>query len=207
MAILTCENASFSYDGRTVLEGVDSRAAFAQGARVRKDHARRRSQAQRDRLSAAADRDPARFPGQRAGGRAVGLPQLARGKTVLQRRGQAPRAGKPRAHGHRGHSGRRVSGALRRPAAARAARPRPVRDEEAAAARRACDGARPGGGGGDVQSHQARQPLRQHLRHHGHARRYATHILHLGHRQLFFGTAAEYRRSAIGRRFLGGGAI
>ena len=23
MAILTCENASFSYDGRTVLEGVD----------------------------------------------------------------------------------------------------------------------------------------------------------------------------------------
>ena len=37
--------------------------------------------------------------------------------------------------------------------------------------------------------------------------RYATHILHLGHRQFFFGTAAEYRRSAIGRRFLGGGAI
>ena len=37
--------------------------------------------------------------------------------------------------------------------------------------------------------------------------RYATHILHLGHRQLFFGTAAEYRRSAIGRRFLGGAAI
>ena len=37
--------------------------------------------------------------------------------------------------------------------------------------------------------------------------RYATHILHLGRRQLFFGTAAEYRRSAIGRRFLGGGAI
>ena len=37
--------------------------------------------------------------------------------------------------------------------------------------------------------------------------RYATHILHLGHRQLFFGTASEYRRSAIGRRFLGGSGI
>ena len=37
--------------------------------------------------------------------------------------------------------------------------------------------------------------------------RYATHILHLGRRQLFFGTAAEYRRSAIGRRFLGGSGI
>ena len=37
--------------------------------------------------------------------------------------------------------------------------------------------------------------------------RYATHILHLGRRQLFFGTAAEYRRSAIGRRFLGGNGL
>lgn len=37
--------------------------------------------------------------------------------------------------------------------------------------------------------------------------RYATHILHLGHRQLFFGKADEYRRSAIGRRFLGGSGI
>ena len=37
--------------------------------------------------------------------------------------------------------------------------------------------------------------------------RYATHILHLGHRQLFFGTAAEYRRSPLGRRFLGGSGI
>lgn len=37
--------------------------------------------------------------------------------------------------------------------------------------------------------------------------RYATHILHLGHRQLFFGTAAEYRESSLARRFLGGGRI
>ena len=37
--------------------------------------------------------------------------------------------------------------------------------------------------------------------------RYATHILHLGHRQLFFGTAADYRCSAIGRRFLGGSGL
>ena len=37
--------------------------------------------------------------------------------------------------------------------------------------------------------------------------RYATHILHLGHRQLFFGTAAEYKKSALGRRFLGGSGI
>ncbi|MBR2582619.1 MAG: metal ABC transporter ATP-binding protein [Oscillospiraceae bacterium] len=37
--------------------------------------------------------------------------------------------------------------------------------------------------------------------------RYATHILHLGRRQLFFGTAAEYRCSAIGRRFLGGSGL
>lgn len=34
--------------------------------------------------------------------------------------------------------------------------------------------------------------------------RYATHILHLGHRQLFFGTAAEYRESDLARRFVGG---
>ena len=37
--------------------------------------------------------------------------------------------------------------------------------------------------------------------------RYATHILHLGHRQLFFGTAAEYRESDLARRFLGGNRI
>lgn len=37
--------------------------------------------------------------------------------------------------------------------------------------------------------------------------RYATHILHLGHTQLFFGTAAEYRQSSLARRFLGGGQI
>jgi zinc transport system ATP-binding protein len=35
--------------------------------------------------------------------------------------------------------------------------------------------------------------------------RYATHILHLGNRQLFFGTVAEYRESDLARRFLGGG--
>lgn len=32
---------------------------------------------------------------------------------------------------------------------------------------------------------------------------YATHILHLGGEQLFFGTAREYRQSDAGRRFLG----
>lgn len=36
--------------------------------------------------------------------------------------------------------------------------------------------------------------------------RYATHILHLGHRQLFFGTGAEYKESDLARRFLGGRA-
>ena len=39
------------------------------------------------------------------------------------------------------------------------------------------------------------------------AARYATHILHLGQKQLFFGTAAEYRESALARRFLGGNRI
>ncbi len=33
--------------------------------------------------------------------------------------------------------------------------------------------------------------------------RYATHILHLGRRQLFFGTSAAYRESSLARRFLG----
>jgi len=37
--------------------------------------------------------------------------------------------------------------------------------------------------------------------------RYATHILHLGQRQLFFGTAADYRESDLARRFLGGNRI
>lgn len=37
--------------------------------------------------------------------------------------------------------------------------------------------------------------------------RYSTHILHLGHRQLFFGTAAEYKQSSLARRFLGGNRI
>ena len=37
--------------------------------------------------------------------------------------------------------------------------------------------------------------------------RYATHILHLGHKQLFFGSAAEYKESDLARRFLGGGRI
>ncbi|HQQ89194.1 MAG TPA: metal ABC transporter ATP-binding protein [Oscillospiraceae bacterium] len=34
----------------------------------------------------------------------------------------------------------------------------------------------------------------------------ASHILHLGNRQLFFGTAAEYIASDLGRRFVGGEA-
>lgn len=37
------------------------------------------------------------------------------------------------------------------------------------------------------------------------AARYATHILHLGHTQLFYGTTAEYKKSDMARRFLGGG--
>lgn len=37
------------------------------------------------------------------------------------------------------------------------------------------------------------------------ATRYATHILHLQHRPLFFGTAAEYVSSDAGKRFLEGG--
>ena len=39
------------------------------------------------------------------------------------------------------------------------------------------------------------------------AARYATHILHLGQKQLFFGTSAQYRESALARRFLGGNRI
>lgn len=34
--------------------------------------------------------------------------------------------------------------------------------------------------------------------------RYATHILHLGHSQLFFGTTEQYRESDLARRFVGG---
>lgn len=37
--------------------------------------------------------------------------------------------------------------------------------------------------------------------------RYATHILHLGHGQLFFGTVEEYRKSDHVRRLLGGGTL
>ena len=37
--------------------------------------------------------------------------------------------------------------------------------------------------------------------------RYATHILHLGHTQLFFGSAAEYKESSLARRFLGGNRL
>ncbi len=37
--------------------------------------------------------------------------------------------------------------------------------------------------------------------------RYATHILHLGHKQLYFGTAGAYRESAQARRFLGGNRL
>ncbi len=37
--------------------------------------------------------------------------------------------------------------------------------------------------------------------------RYATKILHLGHKQLFFGTAAEYKTCPLARRFLGGKTI
>ena len=34
----------------------------------------------------------------------------------------------------------------------------------------------------------------------------ASHILHLQESMLFFGTAEYYRRSSVGRKFLGGGA-
>lgn len=37
--------------------------------------------------------------------------------------------------------------------------------------------------------------------------RYATHILHLGHGQLFFGSVEEYRKSVHVRRLLGGGTL
>ena len=37
--------------------------------------------------------------------------------------------------------------------------------------------------------------------------RYATHILHLGHKQLFFGSSAGYKESDLARRFLGGKRI
>ena len=37
--------------------------------------------------------------------------------------------------------------------------------------------------------------------------RYATHILHLGQRQLYFGTSANYKESAQARRFLGGNRL
>ena len=37
--------------------------------------------------------------------------------------------------------------------------------------------------------------------------RYATHILHLGQRQLYFGTSADYKESAQARRFLGGNRL
>ena len=37
--------------------------------------------------------------------------------------------------------------------------------------------------------------------------RYATHILHLGHEQLFFGSAADYKESSLARRFLGGNRL
>ena len=37
--------------------------------------------------------------------------------------------------------------------------------------------------------------------------RYATHILHLGQRQLYFGTAAAYKESPQARRFLGGNRL
>lgn len=39
------------------------------------------------------------------------------------------------------------------------------------------------------------------------AARYATKILHLGHKQLFFGSSSEYRESTLARRFLGGNRI
>lgn len=35
--------------------------------------------------------------------------------------------------------------------------------------------------------------------------RYNSHVLHLGGRQLFYGTVEEYRSSPVGRHFLGGG--
>ncbi len=37
--------------------------------------------------------------------------------------------------------------------------------------------------------------------------RYATHILHLGRSQLFFGTTAQYRESDLARRFVGGARV
>lgn len=39
------------------------------------------------------------------------------------------------------------------------------------------------------------------------AARYSTKILHLGHKQLFFGSTADYKESDLARRFLGGGRI
>ncbi len=36
------------------------------------------------------------------------------------------------------------------------------------------------------------------------AAKYASHILHLGNTQLFYGKAQEYLQSEFGRRFLGG---
>ncbi len=37
--------------------------------------------------------------------------------------------------------------------------------------------------------------------------RYSTHILHLEHSSMFYGTTAEYRESGMARRFVGGGRV
>ena len=73
-------------------------------------------------------------------------------------------------------------------------------------------GSRPRGDGGDVQPPEAHKPLRRRHRHHGLARRggraerYATHILQLGHAQLYLRRRSpDYRGSDAVRRLRGGG--
>ena len=120
MALLTCSDVTFSYEGIPVLTDVNfaleagsylcivgengsGKSTLVKGLLHLKnpstDHNRRRASSKRDRLSAAADRRTKGFPGERLGSRAVRTAEPPAFPAVLHKgrqRGRAPQYGASR---------------------------------------------------------------------------------------------------------------
>ena len=121
MALLTCSDVTFSYEGIPVLTDVNftleagsylcivgengsGKSTLVKGllhlkSVHRLDHNRRRASSKRDRLSAAADRRTKGFPGERLGSRAVRPAEPPAFPAVLHKgrqRGRAPQYGASR---------------------------------------------------------------------------------------------------------------
>ena len=221
MALIACEHVCLGYDGQddaarrelTVSRGdlCGQRKTAPGKSTHQRDYSvsRHRARAPRsatdscatDRLPAATGHSSSGFPASVAEVVRSGLHQPDARPRVLPRRPR-PCAGESGAHGHRGSGRLQLSGALRRPAAARAARARPAPRASSSCSTRPVTRLDPVATRSCITSSSsstsATTSPSSWSRDIDAALRYATHV-HLGHQQLFYGTAADLKRSDAAR--------